>query len=192
MQSQIDSHSKQIQSVKAALAALESQTGIIGTILSANAKLDRLSYPTLIELRSQNGAHQYSVEWKAFVDRKITIARIKEQIPPPDHKVLLITRYLSKELADYCRSVRLDFIDTAGNAYLNEDGLHIQIQGLKDENGDKPDKGVNSPSVMKIIFALLCAPELTNQNFRDIAGDAGAALGMVGISLSYLTKRGYL
>ncbi|MFZ6770805.1 type IV toxin-antitoxin system AbiEi family antitoxin [Undibacterium sp. Di26W] len=185
--------------IQAALSALEAQTGIRGNILHTDipTSADR-GYDAVIELHVQGKPYQYQVECKRLLDRKITIAQVKEQFNKSGHKGLkglLIAPYLSAEMAEYCRSVELAFLDTAGNAYLHDAGLYVFVKGLK--SGDVKiwtgaDIGKMNPTVMKMVFAVLCQPEILHMSFRDIAKQAKIPLSMVGDAFQYLIKRGHL
>lgn len=121
--------------------------------------------------------------------------RTKEKLDQFTNEGLLIAPYLSAELAEYCRSIDLAFIDTAGNAYINQPELYIFVQGLKEENPQlrpRTETVMGSPSAMKIIFALLSRPNLITASFRTMAEEANVAFSMVGDILSLLERRGFL
>jgi hypothetical protein len=109
---------------------------------------------------------------------------------------VLVTPYLTAALARHCREpLDLQFIDTAGNAYLRAPGLYVFVQG---ERPDKPLAGAGMPArggtatALRAVFVLLCRPELLNAPYREIATAAGIGLGTVGWALFDLERRGYL
>jgi hypothetical protein len=106
---------------------------------------------------------------------------------------LMITNQLTPEMADRCRRMRLQFIDAAGNAYLEQDGLFVLIQGKKAQGDlakrEKPTRAFDRTG-LRIVFALLAIPDLLNATYRDIAGTAGVALGTVGRVLTDLRMQG--
>ncbi len=106
---------------------------------------------------------------------------------------LLITNQLSEELADHCREMRLQFLDAAGNAYLNQDGLFVLIQGKRLQGGtrEKPARAFDRTG-LRAVFALLVAPDLLNATYREIARAAGVALGTVGRVLTDLRTQGMI
>ncbi|MDP1831307.1 MAG: type IV toxin-antitoxin system AbiEi family antitoxin [Geothrix sp.] len=108
---------------------------------------------------------------------------------------LLITNQLTTEMADRCRKMRLQFIDAAGNAYLNQGGLFVLIQGKKAQGDlakrEKPTRAFDRTG-LRVVFALLVAPDLLNATYRDIAGAAGVALGTVGRVLTDLRMQGLI
>ncbi|WP_243294475.1 type IV toxin-antitoxin system AbiEi family antitoxin [Geothrix mesophila] len=106
---------------------------------------------------------------------------------------LLITNQLSEELADRCRKMRLQFLDAAGNAYLNQDGLFVLIQGKRLQDGmrEKPARAFDRTG-LRVVFTLLVDPELLNAPYREIAKAAGVALGTVGRILTDLRMQGLI
>ncbi|MFZ6723274.1 type IV toxin-antitoxin system AbiEi family antitoxin [Undibacterium sp. Ji49W] len=181
---------------QAGLAALEAQTGIKGKILRTDIpnSTDR-GYDAVIELYAHGKRYEYYVECKRLLDRKIKINQVKEQFNKYGYKGLLIAPYLSAEMAEHCRSIDLAFLDTAGNTYLHDAGLYIFVKGLKSEDVKTwtgTDIGKINPTVMKMMFAVLCSPKILNLNFRDMAQQARIPLSMVGDAFQFLIKRGYL
>lgn len=108
---------------------------------------------------------------------------------------LLITNQLTPEMADRCRKMPLQFLDTAGNAYLNQDGLFVLIQGKRPQGDlarrEKPTRAFDRTG-LRVVFALLVAPDLLNATYRDIATAAGVALGTVGRVLTDLRMQGMI
>jgi len=109
-------------------------------------------------------------------------------------KGLIIAEYVNPNMAEQLKEMGLAFMDTAGNAYLNEPPLFIFIKGNKPEVvpvGQKPIRAFQAAG-LKIIFALLHNPQLTGAPYRDIAAAAKVALGTVGCVLNDLKEAGYL
>ncbi|MEB0164718.1 type IV toxin-antitoxin system AbiEi family antitoxin, partial [Glaciimonas sp. CA11.2] len=185
---------KEAEFTKAALSALESNAGLIGHILETQ-KIISPDYraDAVIELQAGDQQYEYIVECKSAVDRKIIVANVKAQLEKLTPKGLLIAPYLSAEMADYCRTVNLEFIDAAGNAYLNAPGLYVFIKGLKGLTSQTSiERTTNNPTTMRMIFALLCQPKLLQASYREIVEEADIALGAVGTVFSDLAKRGLL
>ena len=98
-------------------------------------------------------------------------------------------------MAKRCRELDVPFIDAVGNAYLRFPGLYLFITGQKPKHGTKMVKGmrgVGTATALRIVFALLCRPQLLNAPYRKITEAAGVALGAVGPVFQDLQKMGYL
>lgn len=110
---------------------------------------------------------------------------------------MLVVPYMTAEMAERCRTLKIPFLDAAGNAYLDAPALFVYVTGRK--KPDIPELTAKAaphqafkPTGMRIIFALLLNPALAGKNYRDIAKAAGVALGTVGWVLRDLNAKGYL
>jgi hypothetical protein len=145
----------------------------------------------IIEVETDRCKHRFGAEVKT-VDRFATPAMLKAQGKALRDPPLLVAPYVTRELAEGCRQLRLPFIDTAGNAYLEAAGLLVYVVGqarpvaLRQGNF----RALN-PAGLKLTFALLCRPRLLDENYRNIATAAGVALGTVGADMKDLEARGF-
>lgn len=110
------------------------------------------------------------------------------------HPALLVTEYITPPMAAKLRNQNQQFVDAAGNAYLEAPGLHIMIMGRKPSTAHTQASAgkAYTTSGLKVIFALLCDPALTNATQRAIAASAGVALGSIPAVLADLQQAGYL
>lgn len=110
---------------------------------------------------------------------------------------LLVTSLVSQELAVTCRAQGVQFIDCAGNAYLNPSaasGVYVYVTGLKpvDDLDVANPMSISTPSGLRLIFALISAQRLLNQPYREIAETAQIAIGSVSATMKALEQRGYV
>ncbi|HYN53702.1 MAG TPA: type IV toxin-antitoxin system AbiEi family antitoxin [Methylotenera sp.] len=149
-----------------------------------------------VNIAHNNKNYEFVVEVKN-VDRFATVAQVKNQLEEFNKAPLLIAPKLTEAAADNCKELGLNFIDLAGNAYINELDFFILIKGQKlDQNQNnlmnyfKGNKAL-TPTNLRMVFALLCKPELLNAPYREIAKVAGIALGAVGWGFNDLAIRGF-
>src|SRR3974377_2178997 len=102
-----------------ALAAFTRATGLHAAILPREPKAPAGHHPdAVIEVGAPGKPLQLFVEIKA-VDRAIALATAQPQLAAFGTQGVLVTPYLTAELAAHCRAkLDLQFMDTAGNAYL--------------------------------------------------------------------------
>ena len=105
---------------------------------------------------------------------------------------LILSRHVTPQIGNILRSHGLQFADTAGNAYLAGEGLHVWITGKAAPKQPGEPKGPFTASGLKLIFVLLKQPEAIRATQRDLASCAGIALGSVGRILKGLFERDYL
>lgn len=107
--------------------------------------------------------------------------------------LIFITRYVNSELAEELRKENIEFIDTAGNAFINKEPVYIFIKGCKPEKiAKKAVKRAFRAAGLKIIFGFLCNPGLEKETYRKIALVTGVSLGSVGWIIKELEEMGFL
>lgn len=175
-----------------AVKALEKTTGLKIAILKYEPF--RVQADAYAKLRVNDKEYEYVVEIKN-VDRFAALGQVKHQLEAFIHRPLLIARRLTGEAADKCRELDLNFIDLAGNAYINEPGLLLFIKGQKPKPHEdiEPRKGkrAGTPANLRMVFTLLCKPEMLNAPYREIEKAAGIALGTIGWVFYDLDARGF-
>lgn len=189
-------HRNDKELVTAALAALHEKTAIEGQLVELES-IDSGSYApdAWIDLAHANGTSRYVVECKSLIDRRGQLDLVQRQFEFAGVDGLLVAPHVSRVLAEHCKAIGLQFLDTRGNAYLRAPGLFILITGEKDDSRrpafDAP-KGLTNAAGLRVVFALLSRLELINAPIKDIAANARVALGTAYNALDDLERRGYL
>ena len=118
------------------------------------------------------------------------IGRLTSVLP----KGLLLTRYVTPNMAEELREKGVQFLDTAGNAYLNAPPLFVFVKGHRPiaAVATLKTKRAFQASGLQVLFALLLRPALATAPYREIAKEADVALGTVGWVLRDLRELGYL
>jgi hypothetical protein len=173
-----------------AVVALGRTTGINARVHPVTVGRHRAT-DAIIEVETDRYKHRFGAEVKT-VDRFATPAMLKARGEALHDPPLLVAPYITREVAEHCRQLRLPFIDTAGNAYLEAAGLLIYVVGQA--RPVEPRQGnfrALNPAGLKLTFALLCRPGLLDDNYRNIGTAAGVALGTVGADMKDLEARGF-
>ena len=147
----------------------------------------------LVRLNGPGSNREFVVE----VKRRLTEASLGmavHQLEFFPQKGLIIADYVNPSMAERLKAMNIPFLDLAGNAYLNEPPLYVYIKGNQpvEERYRKPATRVFQPSGLKVLFALLCEPELVFKPYRVIAKSAGVALGTVARVITDMRELGYL
>ncbi len=111
----------------------------------------------------------------------------------PQHGVL-IARHVTPPMAERLRDQGVPFLDTAGNAYVRAPRMFILVTGRRPPAkapAEQPVKAFRATG-LKVVFALLCRPELVAAPYREIAEAAGVALGAVTPVFRDLERLGFL
>ena len=109
-------------------------------------------------------------------------------------RCVMIIPQVTADMADRLRNDDTQFLDTAGNCFINQPPNYIFIKG------NKLQRAVKAPVVgrafkqtgLRVLYALLCNPGLENETYRVIAAKTNVALGMVNWVLNELNELGYL
>ena len=179
------------QLLHAAGQALKRTTGINAETHPIPTGPDR-GADAVVDLLFEGRKHRFHAEVKT-VDRFATPALIQAQGKRWPEPPLLVAPFITREVAERCRQLHLSFIDTAGNAFLEGPGLFIYVVGQPRpaEHREGKFRALN-PAGLQIAFALACRPALLQTTYREIAAQAGVALGMIGPVLKDLETRGYV
>jgi len=136
----------------------------------------------------------YMVEVKTAITTAV-MGIMVNQLRAQRLKWLLVAPYIPYGYAKTLREMGIPFIDTAGNAYIDEPPIHIDIQGRRPEGMEWPklaEKGMLRQAGLRVVYALICKNELVNATFREIADAAGTALGTVDRVFKNLRKRNFI
>jgi len=132
-----------------------------------------------------------------FVNRASASTRLaldSYPVPPKGRPLMIVTHYVSPRLADQLIANRIPFLDTAGNAYLDEPEATIMITG-RDKPALKPTDMTSrstTPKGLRVSFALATQPDLVARPLRAIADLSGVALNTVNLAVDDLIARGLI
>ena len=106
---------------------------------------------------------------------------------------LLVTNYVNPKLAERLRNLGVQFMDCAGNAYINTGATFLYVKGNKLGNtvNDQPAR-LFKRGGLHVLFVLLCNPDLIRAAYREIAVKAGVALGTAAWVINNLQAEGYI
>jgi hypothetical protein len=139
-------------------------------------------------------AEEYEILVKIIVRPVITQADAEMLMHfKKNDDILFATRHVTNATAEVLREHGINFIDIAGNAYINVDHFYVLITGRQKPKTDEfHPKGLFNPAGLRLIFALLCFPGLEKKTYRAIAQTTGIALGAVGLYMNTMREEGYI
>ncbi len=150
------------------LMKLEEQTGSV--VKKAEIALNQKNVESDIELKYC----QKNLKFHGFIEPSPSKAQVlkKLKVNLENNKCpLLITDYASPNLIEFLVSKEINFLDTAGNAYIRIGGLFILLKGNKKPEyieRQKP-KRIFQETGLKILYVLLNNPDLVNESYRTLA-----------------------
>ncbi|QQX89120.1 hypothetical protein JJQ59_36750 (plasmid) [Cupriavidus necator] len=131
------------------------------------------------------------VEVKSRIDRFATVARLKEAQEKLGEQLLLVTDYLSPEMAEALRDNQLSFLDTAGNVSLNRPEALLYIAGRRNRERKETalPRRTGSPKQLEVLYALITNPTLVSAPYRAIASVAQVAISTVNVAIDDFLER---
>lgn len=105
---------------------------------------------------------------------------------------ILLAKYVPPRAAERLREEDIQFVDTAGNMFLQLPWQKIFIMGYQPEDRKPVRTTLTNTGALKIIFTLLAHPEAATWPQRQIAVAAGVALGGVGPVIRELRANEFL
>ena len=134
-------------------------------------------------------------KWAPHVNLGAVIHQINHIAGPGQG--MLLADYINPNMGERLKEAHIQFIDTAGNAYINQPPIYIYIKGNKPElnvgarGTDKTGRAFQLTG-MRVVFAFLRDKNLINAPYRHIAEQAQVALGAVGWVIRDLVAQNFL
>lgn len=132
-------------------------------------------------------------QYTAFVRASFTLAdaaRIGEERGP----ALVFSNSVSPRTADALRRAGVQYLDTAGNAWIKFGDVLIDVRGRprpKDVAPAPATGNLFSTARAQVIFALLAWPELWQAPLRELARTADVSVGQAHNARQLLSEAGY-
>jgi len=176
----------QFELVDRALEALRLTTGLTGKIVAREPDVgppkDVLRADAIVEIETERRKHRFAVAVKRAARIEV-MAQVMARWPLHARlPLLVVTPFMTAHVAERCKTLGLFFLDTAGNAYLKDKELFVYVTGRKQTQETELTKTTRKRNTagLKLLFAILCKPDLLNATYRAAATAAGVALGTVG------------
>ena len=120
-----------------------------------------------------------------------TVGRLRAINQQADKPVVLVVPYVSGKQGEKLRQQGIQYLDTAGNAYLYQaDGSFlVLVEGQREPLAKQPAQHrAFQPAVVQLLYHLLSEPALLQASYRAMAGQAQVSLGSVSILLRGLQQ----
>jgi len=175
-----------------ALEAFHRATGIRVRMQHLRPRRDWPGADADLRFEFPNAEMRFAAEVKRTLTPQ-TLGLAIEQMKRLPGKALLVTPYVNPKMAERLKQTGIPFLDTFGNAYLNAPPVFIHLKGNAPQRfpRERPTRAF-VPAGLKVVFALLCRPELAEAPLRTIGQIAHVALGTVAWVLGDLEGLGHL
>ncbi|MBL4869027.1 MAG: hypothetical protein JKY67_21900 [Pseudomonadales bacterium] len=175
-----------------AIQMLEREAGLRLEINPLKAKLKNTTADAILNIAGQKKKIAVKIKkWAPQLNLGALIHMI-QQLPQPG---MLVADHVNPNMADKLRERNMQFIDTAGNAYINLAPVYVFVKGnraLATVEKREQNNRVFETMGLKVIYAFLCDDNLVAAAYRTIAEQAGVALGTVGWVINGLQDAGFI
>lgn len=168
-----------------ALANLRRTTGIEGA-WQANTHLDGI---VELELPQSHLSFKIDIKKELRAHQLQQIEYVAQKFPP----YLLVAQRLFPKIKESLRQLGIAYLEANGNIFIHQGDIWLWI------DANKPLKAPTAKSNraftktgLKVLFQLLLDKELINETQREIARQAGVALGNIPRVIDGLLETGYL
>jgi hypothetical protein len=107
-------------------------------------------------------------------------------------KVVLLLGYSDEAQREYCRDQKINFLDQAGNCFINLPSLRVAVDGIPNLQPSRTASRAFQKSGLKLLYAFERAPGLLRHPFKNIGESVGIAKGTVGEAMTDLRRGGFL
>jgi len=107
--------------------------------------------------------------------------------------LILVANKIYPKVKELLRADGIPYIETAGNIFLNRNGIYILLEHAKATSNRAPLKNkAFTKSGLRVVYQFLTYPEILNEPYRTIAEKAGVALGNIPAVIDSLKDAGFL
>ena len=142
--------------------------------------LNDVKYKFIIELKN-NITTNYLIGLQPLVQNNINV------------NYIVITDYANAKIREMAQKAGLNYLDTAGNAYIKLNNLFVKIDGKhKIIEAEKQKNRAFTNTGLKVLFYFLYNPENVNKTIREIAAETTTALDTVHKTINALIQMKFL
>lgn len=106
--------------------------------------------------------------------------------------LMLFAERITDSIGEILREQSVNYVDTAGNAWIQQPGLRIWIEGRPPTKARKAQPKATTPTALQLIFLLLKDRRWCERSYRELAERTGLALGTIGWNMNALIHAGHV
>lgn len=173
--------------LKEAQAALTRQTGLVLDVVEG------IEANPLLQIKTPTATVRMEVVVNVNALAVNALLLLGNRLENRDRTIMVVQQATADQV-DKFRQIDTQFIDTAGNCYINQPPLYLFVKGNKAKLEMKAPtvNRVFKQTGLRVLFAMLCNPGMENETYRTIATKTNVALGMVNWVFKDLNELGFL
>jgi len=165
--------------------------GILCRILDTELHIAERYADALILLQKDDYQKKFNVEVKTKIV-PAQIPKLKEEMEGLA-PYILIAEYITTKARKILQNEQIPYLDTAGNAYLNDQGIYVFIETHKTNRNKLPvgNRAFNKAG-LKVIYQFLIHPQYLNKPYRFIGEQATVTIDTVRRVIHDLLKEKFI
>ncbi len=147
----------------------------------------------ILKLRTPTGVHEFLVELKqthlTYALADLFLARHQGKVRA---RWILLAPYIGRKMAQYLARNRVNFMDLAGNCYIEIGMEHLAVvEGRTPPPKPARGRGLGTAG-NQVLFAILAKPHVLNESVRRVAELAGVGKTAVANTMLRLEEEGLI
>ena len=133
--------------------------------------------------------------WKEIrvSSKGIVLQKVKELEKRIDQPIIIVSNYIALEVADEFKQNGINYLDGSGNSYIRKAELLVYISGQKIINPVLTNQArAFRESGIRLIFILLCNPDIIQLPNRHLSELSGISVGSVSNVLTELESLNFV
>ncbi len=159
---------------------------------SMNIESSRKEYDGILTLDNT----QFTVEAKSAIrpsNKGVVLNEIQKLKEKSSRPVIIVAKYIAADIAQEFKKSGYNYIDIAGNCYINYNNVLIYISGQKVEKIGKTNQSrAFQESGIKLIFNLLRSPDNLQLSYRKLAELTDISIGSVSNVMTELEELNFI
>lgn len=184
---------RNIQIIDTAIENLKSSIDDLAVnFLPEDLKSKDKGYDGYLEISKGGNRDKLFVEIKNEV-RQPNLADFISKFGDNKRHWIVVSNYIPTPLKNQFKELGINYLESSGNSFINTRNVFLFINDQKVTPNRLASEGkLWNASGLKFIFSILNNEKLLNESYRQVAKEAGIALGNIGPFMDELNKEGYL
>lgn len=178
---------KDIDYVYDAIVHFEQVTG-----MKVEVESSRKEYDAIVSIQDVQFVVVAKLELRTS-NHGIVLSDLKDKKENSKRPIIVVAKFIASDIANDLKDRRINYIDGAGNAFIEQNQFHVFVSGQKSikENKVKQARAFQEAGI-KLLFKLLTKPENLQLSYRRLAEEVGISIGSVSNIINELEELNFI
>lgn len=123
----------------------------------------------------------------------IVLSDLKEKKENCKRPIIVVAKFIASDIANDLKDRRINYIDGAGNAFIEQNQFHVFVSGQKSIKEPKVKQArAFQEAGIKLLFNLLTKPDNLQLSYRRLAEEVGISIGSVSNVINELEELNFI